>query len=114
MLGAVIGDIAGLRFEFDNYKSKDFEFFADKCCFADDTVMTCAIVEAILESAPPYDNLSEKAVAAMWRIGQPYPYCGYGGRFRKWMYYDKDPKPYGSFGNGGLPRKDRDEDWENT
>ncbi len=104
MLGAVIGDIAGSRFEFDNYKSKDFEFFTDKCRFTDDTVMTCAIAEAILESAPPYDDLPEKTVDAMRRIGQPYPYCGYGGRFRKWMYYDKDPKPYGSFGNGSAMR----------
>lgn len=104
MIGAIIGDIAGSRFEFNNYKSKDFKFFTEKCRFTDDTVMTLAIAEAILEADPSYADLGEKAVAAMRRIGQPYPYCGYGGRFRRWMYYEKDPAPYGSFGNGSAMR----------
>ena len=45
MLGSIIGDIAGSRFEWNNQKSKDFELLADGCRPTDDSVMTIAIAE---------------------------------------------------------------------
>ena len=43
MYGAIIGDIVGSRFEFDNCKSKEFELFTNTCDYTDDTVMTLAV-----------------------------------------------------------------------
>lgn len=103
MIGAIIGDVVGSRFEFSNYLSKEFVLLTEENCFTDDTVMTCAVAQALMESKEDYSDLSVKAVEVMQRIGRHYPYCGYGGRFYNWMFTD-DPKPYGSFGNGSAMR----------
>lgn len=103
MLGAIIGDIVGSRFEFRNHRNKNFDLFTTKCFFTDDTVMTLAIAKAVMDSKPDYSDLGEKAVQCMREVGQPYPTCGYGGRFRRWMYC-ADPQPYDSFGNGAAMR----------
>ena len=65
MIGAIIGDIVGSRFEFDNHLSKEFEFFHPSCEFTDDTVMTCAVAQALMDSKPDYSDLSERTVEAM-------------------------------------------------
>lgn len=103
MLGAILGDIVGSRFEFHNYLSKDFEFIAKGCTFTDDTVMTCAVAQALMDSNEDFSNLEEKSVAAMQEIGRQFPHCGYGARFINWMFSD-DPKPYNSYGNGSAMR----------
>ena len=103
MKGAILGDIVGSRFEFDNNLSKDFRFLTKNCSFTDDTVMTCAVAQAILDCNGDYSDLSEKTVAAMQRIGRRYPYCGYGRKFIEWMFTD-GPQPYNSFGNGAAMR----------
>lgn len=103
MLGAIIGDIAGSRFEWNNIKTKDFEFFTDKCFVTDDSIMSLAVAKAIVESKGDYTELGAKTVKYMQEIGRPYPDCGYGGMFLHWMYSD-DPKPYRSFGNGAAMR----------
>lgn len=107
MTGAILGDIAGSVYEFDNCKDTDIELFApwqEQECFAtDDSIMTLAIAEAIMESDGDIAVLGEKAVECMRRVGRPHTDCGYGGRFRSWMYGD-DPKPYRSFGNGAAMR----------
>lgn len=103
MLGAIIGDIVGSRFEWDNYRAKDFDFLNHKCFFTDDTVMSLAVCKALLECKDDYSDLGDKAVYYMQKVGQPYPDCGYGGRFYGWMY-SKNPKPYNSFGNGAAMR----------
>ena len=103
MLGAVIGDIVGSRYEFRNIKSKQFSFFSGKCHFSDDSVMTLAIAEAIMACEGKYEQLGEKAVEYMQMIGRNYPNCGYGGRFYRWMF-STEPKPYGSYGNGAAMR----------
>ena len=77
MIGAIIGDIVGSRFEFHNHLSKEFDFFHPSCEFTDDTVMTCAVAQALMDSKPDYSDLSEKTVEAMQRIGQQFPGCGY-------------------------------------
>lgn len=103
MLGAIIGDIVGSRFEWHNLKSKDFELFTPECHPTDDSIMTLAIAKALLSCHGDYTHLRENAVYWMQKIGRKYPHCGYGGRFRGWMFSD-DPKPYGSFGNGAAMR----------
>lgn len=103
MLGAIIGDIAGSRFEFSNHRSKDFELLSDRCFFTDDSVMSLAVAEALMTSGEGFAHLPEAAVSCMQRIGRPYPHSGYGGRFYGWIYSD-DPQPYNSWGNGAAMR----------
>lgn len=103
MLGAVIGDIAGSRFEWHNHRSKEFDLFTEKCFVTDDSIMTLAIAKAVLDCSGDYSNLPARAVEEMQAVGRPYPKCGYGGRFYHWMY-DDNPQPYGSFGNGAAMR----------
>lgn len=103
MLGAIIGDIAGSRFEWDNYRAKDFDFFHPECFFTDDSVMSLAICKALLESKSDYCDLGENAVKYMQGIGRLYPDSDYGYRFYNWIYSD-NPQPYGSFGNGAAMR----------
>lgn len=103
MIGAIIGDIVGSRFEWNNIKSKDFEFFTYKCFPTDDSIMTLALAQAILVSKPDHSDLSKNAVECMQSVGRDYPNCGYGGGFNAWMFSD-DPKPYNSYGNGAAMR----------
>jgi len=103
MLGAIIGDIAGSRFEFNNHRSKDFELFTKGCSVTDDSIMTLAVAKAILSCSGGWEQLGENAVKCMQIIGRKYPGCGFGGMFRKWVF-DDDPKPYNSFGNGAAMR----------
>lgn len=60
MLGAIVGDVVGSRFEWNNIKTKDFELFTDKCDFTDDSVMTLAIAKALTESKDNFMDLEEK------------------------------------------------------
>ena len=103
MLGAIIGDIVGSRFEWNNNRNKDFDFLTYKCFFTDDSVMSLAIAKAILNCNGDYSDLSNQATKTMQSIGRPYQNCGYGGLFYNWIYSD-DPKPYGSYGNGAAMR----------
>lgn len=103
MLGAIIGDIVGSRFEWNNIKNKKFKFLTYKCSPTDDSIMTLAIAQAILVSKPDYSDLSMKVVERMQTIGRHYPDCGYGRGFYKWIFSDT-PQPYNSFGNGAAMR----------
>ena len=103
MIGAIIGDIVGSRFEFDNHLSREFEFFHPSCEFTDDTVMTCAVAQALMDSRPDFSDLSKKTIEAMQRIGRQFPDCGYGARFIHWMF-SENPQPYNSCGNGSAMR----------
>lgn len=103
MIGAIIGDIVGSRFEWNNNKSKDFEFLTYKCFPTDDSIMTLALAQAVLVSKPDHSDLSRNAVECMQSVGRNYQDCGYSGGFRNWMFSD-DPKPYNSYGNGAAMR----------
>ncbi len=103
MIGAIIGDIVGSRFERANRKSTHFELFTKRCSFTDDTVMTLAVAKALLESDGDWSTLSENAIKYMQKIGRKYPNCGYGQMFYLWLH-KKKPKPYQSFGNGAAMR----------
>lgn len=103
MLGAIIGDIVGSRFEWNNIRTKDFEFLTYHCFVTDDSIMSLAVAKAIIDSGKNLDNLSKLAIRCMQDVGRPYPDCGYGGMFRSWIYSD-NPLPYNSFGNGAAMR----------
>lgn len=103
MRGAIIGDIAGSRFEWNNIRTKEFDFLTPECFFTDDSIMTLAVAQAILNCSGDWTRLGEESVRCMQEIGRPYPGCGYGGRFMQWMYSD-DPRPYNSYGNGAAMR----------
>jgi ADP-ribosylglycohydrolase len=115
MLGAIIGDIAGSRFERENIKSKEFELFTEECSLTDDSIMTLAVAKTIIESNRKglkqgdrysdeyFSDIEKCAVKNMQKLGRKYPYCGFSGRFYKWIISD-DPKPYNSFGNGAAMR----------
>ena len=103
MLGSIIGDIVGSRFEFHNHRSKEFDFFAKDCFVTDDSIMMLAVAKAILACEGDWKQLGENTIKYMQTIGRKYPDCGYGGMFRKWMFSD-NPKPYNSYGNGAAMR----------
>lgn len=117
MIGAIIGDIAGSRFEFNNHRSKEFELFTDDCEATDDSIMTLAVAKAIMETdkakarsdsgseqdSDYYTLLSKMTVKYMQEIGRQNPHCGYGGSFARWVISD-NPKPYNSYGNGAAMR----------
>ena len=97
MIGAIIGDIVGSRFEFSEPPRKGFKLFTPECDFTDDTICTIAIADAVLNGKTYKDALHE------WCRRYPNPTRGYGGRFHDWVFAD-DPQPYGSFGNGAAMR----------
>ena len=106
MYGAILGDIIGSPFEFDRgNKSKEFPLFSKKSTFTDDTVMTVAVGWAFLDAQPNADVewIRRRLISSMQQYGKEFPYAGYGGMFRHWLR-EKDPKPYGSFGNGSAMR----------
>lgn len=103
MFGAIIGDIIGSRFEHENIKSKEFELYTDDCTFTDDSVMTIAISQALLQAKGDWQILGYYAAEEMRRMGRKYPFAGYGSDFRKWIF-SATPSPYNSFGNGAAMR----------
>ncbi|MGD9605039.1 MAG: ADP-ribosylglycohydrolase family protein [Bacilli bacterium] len=103
MLGAIIGDIVGSRFEWDNNKSKEFSLFTPNCFFTDDSVMSIAIGKALMDCQGDYQKLSARAIEQMRYFGNLYPDVGYGGNFFRWLFTSK-PEPYGSYGNGAAMR----------
>ena len=97
MIGALAGDIIGSVYEsrFRRIKTKDFPLFNPYCHFTDDSVLTVAVAEAILEGRRYLDTIRE--------LGQQYPHAGYGGGFRQWLF-SSAPQPYNSWGNGSAMR----------
>ena len=105
MYGAILGDMIGAPYEFDRgRKTKEFPMFIKESQFTDDSVMTVAVAEALLDT-PGGSEAEGKAalVRSMQKWGHRYPNAGYGGMFWHWLRA-KDPKPYGSFGNGSAMR----------
>ena len=104
MVGAIVGDVVGSRFEFNNHKSKEFELFSPECFVTDDSIMTVAVMRAItMAKKGDYADLRKKTIRYMQKYGQRYPDAGYGRRFANWIW-SKDPKPYYSYGNGAAMR----------
>jgi ADP-ribosylglycohydrolase len=105
MYGAILGDIIGSPYEFDQgNKTKDFTLFEKGCGFTDDSVMTIAVAEALMDSRGRSDEEHRAAlIASMQKWGRKYPHAGYGGRFIGWLF-EEDPQPYNSWGNGSAMR----------
>ena len=143
MIGAIVGDIAGSRFEFHNRKTKEFSLMVSAsevrvparqtpktggrslslaevllksgavltsssivpserpCYFTDNTVMTLAVAQAILDwrssGSSDMADLSAAAVSRMQEFGRRYPHASYGGAFRRWLK-ELRPQPYNSWG----------------
>lgn len=95
--GAIIGDIAGSRFEFNPTDDYDFEMFTDECDYTDDTICTIAVADALLRGKDFGESIHD------WCRRFPHPMGGYGGSFRKWVL-SNNPQPYNSFGNGAAMR----------
>lgn len=100
MLGAIIGDIVGSVYEFNNIKTKDFPLFLSQSRPTDDSIMTFAIAECIQKR---YVHDENKIIDTLKKWGHLYPYAGYGGRFFNWLFTD-NTSPYNSCGNGSAMR----------
>lgn len=97
MLGAIIGDIVGSRWEFNPTNDYNFEWLSAENNFTDDTICTVAVADALLNGKDFGEAIHE------WCNRYPNPMGGYGGRFRRWVH-SESPEPYNSFGNGSAMR----------
>jgi ADP-ribosyl-[dinitrogen reductase] hydrolase len=96
MQGAIIGDIAGSIYEWKRIKTESFEpFLAPEAIFTDDSVLTVAVADALVNGRPPVESFKD------W--GRRYPDSGWGGRFHRWLF-SAETEAYGSFGNGAAMR----------
>ena len=103
MWGAIIGDINGSKYEFENTNDKNFKMFQNDMYITDDSVMTVAVAEALLSSKDDYSDLREKTIDCMKQYGKRYPGKGYGGSFQRWLT-SGSREPYNSWGNGAAMR----------
>ncbi len=95
IIGAIAGDVIGSIYESRNDKTTDFPLYSVNCHFTDDTVLTIAVADCIL---------NEKDFAqTIWEYGNAYPHSGYGKMFKNWLASD-NPQPYNSYGNGSAMR----------
>jgi len=98
MFGAIIGDIVGSVYEWNNIKTKEFPLFSERGFFTDDTVMTIAVADALLNG-----GAANNFIDSIKKYGGIYPNAGYGGRFQSWLFSD-EREPYNSWGNGSAMR----------
>lgn len=106
MYGAILGDIIGSPYEFDQGdKTKDFPLFSPASTYTDDSVMTIAVADAFLDAPPDADEADIKnlLISKMRRFGKLFPHAGYGRLFRSWLN-SRHPEPYYSCGNGSAMR----------
>jgi ADP-ribosylglycohydrolase len=95
MLGAIVGDIVGSVYEFNNHRSKDFPLFHEDSIFTDDSILTIATADALMSDDCDF--------AASYReYGRKFP-STYGIGFSEWIH-DDEAGPYNSFGNGSAMR----------
>lgn len=115
MLGAIIGDIVGSIYEFDNTNRMDFPFFSERSTYTDDSIMTVAVAEWLLsDNTHSHDTLEE--IMVRYAHEYPFPMGGYGGAFSQWLFRPEGLVdymtgklangrcPYNSWGNGSAMR----------
>lgn len=100
ILGAIVGDIIGSTYEFNNVKTSDFDLLPSDSTYTDDTVMTLAVAKWLCEDS---EHKHETLIKIMQQLGRKHTHRGYGGHFREWIYSDS-PEPYNSWGNGSGMR----------
>jgi len=105
VIGAIFGDIVGSVYEFDNIRTKEFKLFTDTCEFTDDTVMTVAVADALMqfEKITDPEAFKKTLIKTMHQYGKKYPQADYGGHFGLWLM-NGETEPYGSYGNGSAMR----------
>ena len=106
MIGAIIGDIIGSAYEFiDNVKDKNFELFIPYSMTTDDSIMSLAVGQALVNTYKEKDiiKIQNELIKQMQKFGGEYPYSGYGLKFKEWLKAE-NPRPYNSFGNGSGMR----------
>ena len=101
MLGAIVGDIIGSPYEFHNIKRKDFELFCDKCCFTDDTILTCATAEWLLSNKKPDELLKKWGNLYKNRTYEDGKVGAFGKGFTSWL---ETGVGYGAKTNGCIMR----------
>lgn len=102
MIGAIIGDIVGSRFEYHNIHTKKFFLFTPSCHITDDSILTMAIAKALVTCKEDYSDLSERTIECLRKFGRKR-FAAYGKMFYQWLHAD-NPQPYNSFGNGAGMR----------
>ena len=115
MLGAIIGDMVGSVYEFDNIKTTSFPFFTERSTYTDDSIMTVAVADWLLtDNDQSHESLEE--IMVRYANKYPCPMGGYGGGFAQWLFrperlinYKTGEKagrrvPYNSWGNGSAMR----------
>lgn len=95
MIGAIAGDIIGSVYEHFSIKTTEFELFHQASRYTDDTVLTVAVADCIINGKDYAQTLKEYT--------RRHPDAGYGGNFLQWAFSDSD-EPYYSFGNGSAMR----------
>lgn len=111
MFGAIIGDIVGSRFEFDDHKSKDFALFGHDritpipCEYTDDSVLVVAVAGALLDrkEREKDEAYKKRLVEKMHYHGRKRMNAGYGPLLYRWLR-DGAKQPYNSWGNGSAVR----------
>lgn len=107
ILGAIIGDVVGRPYEFDNIKTKEFELVTERSRFSDDSIMTLAIANALRNRKKGWpideDEFKQVVIKSMRHFGKLYPHAGYGDGFKRWLKATS-PKAYNSYGNGSAMR----------
>ncbi len=95
VIGAIAGDVIGSVFEWNNNRSVEFPLFENESRFTDDSVLTMAVLDCILND--------KDFKTAIRTYGSEYPNRGYGGKFKEWLE-ELSFLPYNSFGNGSAMR----------
>ncbi len=106
MIGAIIGDIVGSRFEFveDDHRGKNFKFFTRECRATDDTLMTVAVAQALFLCKGDYSALADRTTSCMRAIARAHPITGWGEKFYHWLFDSNTTAPINSYGNGAGMR----------
>ena len=108
MLGAIIGDIVGSVYEFNNIKTTKFPLFDPRCNYTDDSVMTMAVADWLLTD-PQHGMDTLETSFLNFAQKYPCPMGGYGPGFYRWLFepetfVEGKRHPYHSFGNGAAMR----------
>ena len=105
MYGAILGDIVGSPYEFEPINTTDFPLLSDDSMFTDDSVMTLAVADVLLDAGknPNEKKVKNALVKSFKKWGARYPFAGYGGQFHRWLFSDMT-EPYYSYGNGSAMR----------
>ena len=105
MMGAIVGDIVGSVYEFNNINTKSFPIFSEESRFTDDTVITLAVADGLMNALGKSDAETRlEVIKSMRAFGQAYPFVGYGQKFFRWIASSAVMPPYNSYGNGAAMR----------